>query len=170
MGCLLFVIFFSLFSFTVCKNLFYFILIFPWMFLLRIQKFIWLIIFSNFLLKLSFKIIFLFCFSIKFSFSSINTTSCGLTKSCWQQPANCVGINCQTFVSLQVNGSQLIIEMTAQTSGGNKPNINLAFSDDQNMVSDSLGNFLKNTTVLCKYSLPTGRRLHFNVCPYWRFS
>jgi hypothetical protein len=70
------------------------------------------------------------------SFSAINTTACGLTKSCWQQPNVCSANNCQTLIALQVNGSLLVIEMTAQTTGGNNPNINMAFSSDQKMGND----------------------------------
>ena len=73
--------------------------------------------------------------AIKHGFVPINTSMCGSTKSCWQQSSGCTASSCQTFVSLQLNGSFLVIEMIGQTSGGNNPNINMAFANDQMMVS-----------------------------------
>ena len=76
----------------------------------------------------------------------------------------------QTFVSLLLYGSILVIEMTGQTNGGNNQNINMALANDQMMVT-SIGLFTSGVTVLLHsiFSL-LGWHLCDDLCLLWKFS
>ena len=77
-------------------------------------------------------------YAIKHGFVPINTSMCSSTKSVDKIMAAIEWLHCQQlrdFRALQLNGSFLVIEMIGQTNSGNNPNINMAFANDQMMMS-----------------------------------
>ncbi|XP_074645675.1 putative ferric-chelate reductase 1 homolog [Tubulanus polymorphus] len=71
--------------------------------------------------------------------TQIDTSTCGVSKGCFQVPAGCSFTNCDYLLTYQANGNNIVFELSSKvTSGTTEPYVAVGFSSDTKMGDDSV--------------------------------